>query len=214
VLVGQSRSIPSKALTQVRNNIVVLIGLSLVYGFMAPGIDFAAHVGGLVSGFVIGLVLRQPLTVESLAWRPLRNLIALGVGAVLVGGGVLAVTVHHPGLIDEPAAFENFRQVEKKCVDTYNGALNKSREGRLTNAEFADVIDQDILPDWRAARERLSKVHDLPVDLKDYVRLRQEALEQMAQGYRKNDQGLVNQAEETNKRAEASLKRFNEKGGK
>jgi rhomboid protease GluP len=214
LLMRQGGSIPRRALQQVRNGSIVLIGINLFYGFTQPNIDFAAHLGGLVTGFVLGLVLRQPVTHASVAWRPLRNLVALGLGSVLVAGGVLAVTVRNPDLGEKQAALENFDTVEKKCLAAYNAAVNKVNERKITDTDFANVIEQDVLPDWRSARERLSKAHDLPADLTDYVRLRQEAWELMAQALRKHDGALRQQAEEKNKQAEASLKRINEKGGK
>lgn len=42
-------------LTMVR--FLLMIGLSLYYGFSSTGVDNAAHVGGLVIGFILGIIL-------------------------------------------------------------------------------------------------------------------------------------------------------------
>jgi hypothetical protein len=75
---------------------VVFIGYNLVFGLLHPHIDMAAHVGGLVSGFVFGLVLSQPLTPESVHTRWARNLALAWVGSILVAAGVLATPRHIP----------------------------------------------------------------------------------------------------------------------
>ncbi|MGQ9839355.1 MAG: rhomboid family intramembrane serine protease [Anaerolineae bacterium] len=38
-------------------NLAVLIGINLVFGFTVPGINNLAHLGGLISGFLLGLAL-------------------------------------------------------------------------------------------------------------------------------------------------------------
>ncbi len=38
-------------------NLAVLIGINLIFGFTVPGINNLAHLGGLVSGFLLGLAL-------------------------------------------------------------------------------------------------------------------------------------------------------------
>ncbi len=43
--------------TALKNQIIPLILINLVYGFLMPGIDNAAHVGGLIGGFLIAMAL-------------------------------------------------------------------------------------------------------------------------------------------------------------
>ena len=45
-------------------SILIFIGYNLLMGFTG-GIDNAAHIGGLVSGFIIGLILSQKLKIEA-----------------------------------------------------------------------------------------------------------------------------------------------------
>ncbi len=44
--------------------ILLMIALSLVSGFTSAGVDNVAHVGGLISGFVLGLVLYRAKRVQ------------------------------------------------------------------------------------------------------------------------------------------------------
>jgi membrane associated rhomboid family serine protease len=61
------------------NSILVVIVLNLVFTFAVPNIDWRAHVGGLVTGVVVGMVFAHA------PQGPMRNrLQVLGVGAVAV----------------------------------------------------------------------------------------------------------------------------------
>ncbi len=62
----------------------------LIYGFIAPGIDNAAHLGGLGAGILFGTIVSDipSLTSESIAfWRVMRTLVILAVlfGFVMAG---------------------------------------------------------------------------------------------------------------------------------
>jgi rhomboid protease GluP len=62
-------------------NIVLLLGL----GFIIPGVDNWAHIGGLVSGLVLGYVYRKPP-------RAVRTWLGVGSAAVLLYGAYLIVS--------------------------------------------------------------------------------------------------------------------------
>jgi hypothetical protein len=64
---------------------------NLFYGLTKTNVDSAAHIGGLAAGFLCGVVLSQPFTREALLGRPVRNLLAGGMGILLVIGGMIGV---------------------------------------------------------------------------------------------------------------------------
>jgi membrane associated rhomboid family serine protease len=64
---------------------LVLIAINLFLGFSIPNVDNFAHLGGLVSGFVCGLL------VEGLGPRHLRQAIQVGGFAVLIAVGLVLV---------------------------------------------------------------------------------------------------------------------------
>ena len=73
---------PTRANRRDFGGIVVLIAINLAFGFMVPGIDNWAHIGGLVMGFALGMVLTegrgQPVVhvlvgSEAFAPRPRRS---------------------------------------------------------------------------------------------------------------------------------------------
>lgn len=84
-------TIPAPVLKHLRNSMLTLLFYNLVYGMMATGIDMAAHIGGLVAGFLGGLVLSQPLSVAMVARRAARNVIVATVGASILPLSTLAL---------------------------------------------------------------------------------------------------------------------------
>src|SRR5262249_1594073 len=87
VYLRAGRTLPPELLTQYKGSTLSFLGYNLIFGFLVPGIDMAAHIGGLVSGFCCGFALGGPIGSAAVPRRLARN-----VSVGLVGGLVLAVT--------------------------------------------------------------------------------------------------------------------------
>lgn len=57
--------------------VLILLGINLVIGFIAPGVDWRAHLGGLVTGAAVAAVFVLAPRAHRLAWQ------LLGIGAIL-----------------------------------------------------------------------------------------------------------------------------------
>jgi rhomboid protease GluP len=89
--------VPRMVMLEHRNSTLLFAGYSLFYGAVHPGIDNAAHIGGLVSGFLVGLLLARPVDPAARA-RPAGARLALtAVGAVLVLLAMAWGSLHLPG---------------------------------------------------------------------------------------------------------------------
>jgi rhomboid protease GluP len=104
------RAIPARILQPLRNSTVAFIGYNLVYGMMDARIDSAAHLGGLIIGFVAGLLLYRPWPLSSGSSALFRRLVlglAVAGGLLAAERGVEARTRGKPGL--EEASLANQR---------------------------------------------------------------------------------------------------------
>lgn len=72
--------------------LIVVIGINLVIGFVIPGISWQGHVGGLIAGSLVGLVYtstRRP-SQKNTQLLGLAGIVALLVAATIVGWMILA----------------------------------------------------------------------------------------------------------------------------
>src|SRR5262249_36962319 len=161
------------------------------FGLMVPQIDMAAHAGGLAAGFVCGLALSQPLTRESRAGRAARNLRVAVCGALLLAAAPLIILGRSN---DFPTEFFRFAEVAEKVQTTSNTTLQQVERGERSQEDLADVLEREVLPPWRDSRARLASVKQvapdqkqLAADLDQYMGLRQESWELLAQSIREGD---------------------------
>lgn len=77
----------SRAATRsILSSTVVFVGYSLFFGFINPGIDNAAHIGGLAIGALVGALLTRPLPPPKGFSRLPKALVAIGLVLFLVVG--------------------------------------------------------------------------------------------------------------------------------
>jgi rhomboid protease GluP len=114
------KSIPASVLRPLRSSVMSFVIFNMLLGAAMPGIDQAAHMGGLVTGFVAGLLLCPP-------WPPARTprvvLRRSFMGVVLVG---LLITVGNLAIryraqtVPPTALYEDFSEQIASSIDAYN----------------------------------------------------------------------------------------------
>jgi rhomboid protease GluP len=172
---------------------VTFVGFNVLFGFLARGlnIDNAAHLGGLATGFGCGLLLSQKLSRAAAAWRPLRNAVTgvVGMGAVIIGFFLLP-----PAPPDVLGEVLRLGPIETQVYATYNDAVKKRRAGQITDAELAQIVEQEVLPPWEAALRRLEPLKGaaearpgMVANLLEEMRLRQESWHALIAALRDDD---------------------------
>lgn len=193
LLLLRYRSIPVKTLTKWQKVALGLILLDVFFGFFVPAasrsrgdgsfymVDIAAHLGGFMMGFFVASMLSQPFTHEARAGRRSRNVAVGAAGTFIIVVGMISLRAYHAEVVQVDRELERFYEVEKKSLDACDLAEEKAEKQELTYAALADLIERDVLPEWRAVRGRLSALKQLPEDcqrivtpLLEYIRVRQE----------------------------------------
>jgi membrane associated rhomboid family serine protease len=209
-LAQESHSVPNKVRNRLALNAVFFVAYNLLHGAHAEGVDLGAHLGGLGTGFICGLFIALPATPEGRARRPAVNLRVLGVGLGLVA----IVTFFLPRFSGPAGSFARAGMSEKRALAAFESAAAKVRAGTLSDAQFADRIDQEVVPDLEDCRTRLEALVEAPRYNPDKLRAmvkfteaREAAYAHMAQALRSGDSAAANAALQENA---AALRNYGE----
>lgn len=80
--------LPREVLLPLRRSVLTVIVINVAFGFAVPGIDNAAHLGGLAGGFLAGLLVAPRFDGERLVrpWAIYPMLVVIGAGLVWLVG--------------------------------------------------------------------------------------------------------------------------------
>ena len=191
-LVRHRNVIDPEALKSLRKGALTFVGYNVLFG-LTPGIDMAAHMGGLAAGFLLGLFLVQPRT-QSESPLNARNAAAIVLGAVLI---VLPLhKLPKPG--DFLGEFNRLANIEDKSIDLFNSSTNKWKAHQLSNGQYGDIVEKQILPAWMAEHEALTKLQNLPeaqtklkASLLQYMTAREESWQLLVNGLHTSDDAKI-----------------------
>jgi len=198
--------IPAEVVRAQRNSTLGFIAYAVVFGFVVPGIDNAAHLGGLATGFGLGWLLTRPLGRPMTRRQAQRG--ALGaalLAAVLAVSGVAAAGWSAARHAAEQAYLLDWREVvrtEKAVLGDMDRLMADARDGRAGDAEVVAWLAAEGIPFYRGAAERLA-AHRLPdgsplaadqAATLEFLRRRAAAMDLFAEGIRENDRAKLERA--------------------
>jgi rhomboid protease GluP len=161
LLISKNYRIPEESRQNLISSILIFIGYNLFYGFTKEGIDNAAHIGGLVSGFIIGFAYYP-------AFRVPRYSKFISSGLIVVS---LIVVFLMPKFIYNPAGeFQNviteFTNNENKALWMYRETISNSPE---KNQYYYDRLKNEGIELWDNNLKLLNSLSNLPPYLKERV---------------------------------------------
>lgn len=188
VVLQRGRAMPPELVAALKKSVYAFIVYNAVYS-LRPGISLAAHVGGLVVGFVCGLLVAS--AEPSRESEPIadRAMPVLGLGLILLCVGAFGLTMRYPSLARLQDAFARFDALDLKDSQVVSDAANKFDSKNISSEQFSQIIDRDVLPDWGAARDQLVGYQPVPGGLQDEVSAIASYMQVRAEGWK-----LLNEA--------------------
>lgn len=144
--------IPSFALNRLRAGTFVFLAYNIGVELYRQRLDSGGFFGGLIAGFLIGVLLSQPLTEGERTVRWHRNGLLAAAGFVLM---ILAPTFLRPPPPNVPLEAVQWHDGIEKTLQTFSKAQEDYQADRTTDKEFLRIIEEEILPKWRSQEAHL-----------------------------------------------------------
>lgn len=167
--------------------------ITIIFGFVIPGIDNAAHIGGFIAGGLMSIVLAQSLTARTMP-LPYR---VMAVSGLMVACLVLANHIPKPKyrwsdellLRSEINAFLYENQAINR---SWLEIMHQSKQGNQSFEALASKIDFSIRQPYQVHLEKLSKLPQDPAlpsaqqleGLLQYTETRKNESEALVKGLR------------------------------
>jgi membrane associated rhomboid family serine protease len=198
MLVLNREQIPLEVLKRFQNSLLMFLVFSFYLGFASAQIDHAAHVGGLVSGAIGGLILSLQFSWQRKgqpAYILAGWLVASLMGLYL---GFHELNQKPSSVLTWDRTIREFAAVEVQLITRYDQGAVAAQKQELNDFELANLIDLEILPKWSEYHDRFVQIQanwvGKPVpktlDFLNYLRVRQEAFEKISKGLRNGDGAL------------------------
>ncbi len=210
IVLRQRDSIPPERLGPLRSYALTFIVANVALGFSVSFVDNAAHLGGLAGGFLAGAALSRPIVGE-----PRRNplarvaLVAAGGAALLAALGLALVP---RDLVDPHAEVDAFTSEVNALLGEIDEGYARVERGETSYEHYLQTFEDDWLPRWKAARQRLDAVEGLPDEameavgtLKAYADKREEGMRLWLEGAKTGDEALVERGLKLQREAEGAL---------
>ena len=187
--------------------------LMLGMGWLIPGIDNAAHGGGLLAGALLGRLLSRPWTPDSDRglrgrWWAALLLVVLTAGLML---RIPAPSYRFGEELKAREAIQQFLSQDQRISQRWGAILDHGRREGLSFEVLAGRIDSQVATVYEQSFEALmaaSPGADVPSTktleaLQTYASLRAEASRELVDGLRRNDREKIQKALAQAKRAQA-----------
>jgi len=164
-------SLPGIAIRGTLRSLVFFVGFNVLFGSMFPGIDNAAHFGGLISGLILGALIARIAPQHD---NPLRRASVLGLVAIAVVAGAVGVEHWRGAPFRIGRALESLSESPDRAIAQLRAVVRQqpnSAEAHFAlaqacfnannyseaEAEFKRVVE--LRPQYNAARFDLGMVY-------------------------------------------------------
>lgn len=153
--------VPKAVVKQLLTSQGLFVAVSLGQGFARPGIDNAAHVGGLLAGAAMAWLLVEVVDEQApVSLRRRRQWLASAGVALAVAGlvGAAPAGVDHRALFAEQSALRVVLPAFQKAEQALQDDARAQRAGSLSQAQLIDALERRHIPAYRAVGDLLARV--------------------------------------------------------
>jgi rhomboid protease GluP len=197
----EHRAIPKVVFQPIMRSTLFFAGYNLVYGMVNSSIDNSAHIGGFLTGIVLGWVTAMPPDAAQRArewWAKAAQ--AFAVTALVVGVGVWKAPRFDYSPRDEIAwneATEGMDAGELALAERQNAVVSRWDRTKANSADTANLIDQEVIPFYQRYGARMAAAALTPGHATDRKRqievqalaVKLEGLRHLSLAVRRNDAG-------------------------
>jgi membrane associated rhomboid family serine protease len=187
-VVSRRDTIPIGILKNLRGSLMLFFAVNIVFAAVVPGIDQAAHLGGLAAGLACGFVMSQPLYVNRRPLRWPRNLVCLAAACVLAPLAAYCLPPA-PTPLNVVALNRAIAEVDR----AQHSLKQKLNNHELADTEFEKAMQTQVLEPLRRLRDKSKMLRRQPGAnkllnrLDRYLELKIESTELLVEGVRKWD---------------------------
>ena len=167
---------------------------TIVFGILVPGVDNAAHIGGLLTGLLVGLIL-------------MRRYQWLLAGLLIACLSLLVFLIPPPNYrwseeLKARQEIGEFLREDRAIIDDWQRLLEEGKQGRLSFDQLAEKIDSAVADRYEENFEELSSLTNsaaLPSaptveSLMRYAGHRRDASRALVEGLRARDRAKIEEA--------------------
>jgi rhomboid protease GluP len=216
-MLREKQSLPNAVFRPMMRSTLLFVGYNLVFGMMNSGIDNAAHVGGILTGFALGWLTAPPLDLAERS-RVMGNRITIAAGAILVivVTGV-ATTPRFDYSVSETLAFQqataDFPPKETELIGQLQVGLDHWFGTKKNGDELSQLVDGKLVPlytDFKVKIDALPLSEGRRTDrrrkaLDRYIELRLESFQHLDIALRHYDLAQLQLFQDLTAKAAASL---------
>lgn len=213
-VVKQRHLMPPVLFQRLRKSMFSFLVLNLIIGVSVPFIGLAAHIGGLIGGFLAGFWLVHPVTPDGARGRFLHNAVLLLVAPPLL---IVATLPLYGRFFDLDGWLKNFSATERETMEQVRTAGQQFDAGELTSEQFSNVVQNQVIPRWYEALDRLPNKQFFPrrqaefvAAIRPYADKRIESWRLVAEGIRESNVEKVNQGKAAAEEADRLVKALND----
>ncbi len=199
-MLAEHAAMPRGLMRELRSSALAFVGFSLFAGFALPGIDNAAHIGGLAGGIVLGAGFARPLDRPERFADLTRALVGLCVAGALCGAAWFAVQPAAAAFKRADAAARSVRAfafADEALTRRTTNVFEAFQHGEISESAALSVIEHELIPAWDEQIDALASqgtgdpAHD---DLQRYAEARRNTAILLARAIRTQDRRWLDQA--------------------